>query len=255
MVANYHTHTFRCGHATGTDREYVEQAIMNGIKVLGFSEHCPWIFEDGFVSSKRILPGQVDEYYSSIIDLKKEYSSDITIYIGFESEYIPELMEKQKNLLAKFSFDYMILGEHFTGPENEAVYVAIENSDRELLVKYIDLIIQGMETGLYKYVAHPDLCNFVGDDDFYVEQYTRLCTWLKNNNYPIEINMVGVRDHEYYPSKKFLEIASKVGNTAIIGCDAHFPEALNDKDSIRKCILLAEKYNLRLISYLPDLYP
>ena len=27
VYANYHTHTFRCHHANGTEREYIEQAI------------------------------------------------------------------------------------------------------------------------------------------------------------------------------------------------------------------------------------
>ena len=27
MIANYHTHTWRCSHAAGSEREYVEQAI------------------------------------------------------------------------------------------------------------------------------------------------------------------------------------------------------------------------------------
>ncbi len=44
MLANYHTHTERCYHASGEDKEYVEAAIKAGLKVLGFSDHCPWIF-------------------------------------------------------------------------------------------------------------------------------------------------------------------------------------------------------------------
>ena len=39
MIANYHTHTWRCHHADGTEREYVENAIAAGIKILGFSDH------------------------------------------------------------------------------------------------------------------------------------------------------------------------------------------------------------------------
>ena len=44
MIANFHTHTSRCNHASGTDREYVEAAIeagrepapvMNGIDING----------------------------------------------------------------------------------------------------------------------------------------------------------------------------------------------------------------------------
>ena len=82
MLANYHTHTYRCNHAKGEDREYVEAAIRAGIKVLGFSDHCPWIFDDGYVSSIRMLPQSVDDYFDSIQKLKQEYSNDITIYIG-----------------------------------------------------------------------------------------------------------------------------------------------------------------------------
>ena len=35
MIANYHTHTWRCKHASGTERTYVEQAIAAGLKILG----------------------------------------------------------------------------------------------------------------------------------------------------------------------------------------------------------------------------
>ena len=38
MIANYHTHTWRCRHADGTEREYVERAIEGGLKILGFSD-------------------------------------------------------------------------------------------------------------------------------------------------------------------------------------------------------------------------
>ncbi len=41
FIANYHTHTKRCRHAVGEDREYVEAAIEAGLKVLGFSDHTP----------------------------------------------------------------------------------------------------------------------------------------------------------------------------------------------------------------------
>ena len=33
MIANYHTHTWRCRHADGTEREYVERAIEGGLKI------------------------------------------------------------------------------------------------------------------------------------------------------------------------------------------------------------------------------
>ena len=72
MLANNHTHTKRCNHALGEDREYVEAAIKAGLKVLGFSDHCPFVFEDGHISPIRMLPSQVDDYFTSIDKLKKE---------------------------------------------------------------------------------------------------------------------------------------------------------------------------------------
>ena len=42
MLTNYHTHTTRCGHAEGTEEEYILTALRCGYKVLGFSDHTPW---------------------------------------------------------------------------------------------------------------------------------------------------------------------------------------------------------------------
>ncbi len=253
MLANYHTHTERCQHAKGEDREYIEQAIKSGMKVLGFSDHCPWIFDDGHVSGTRMLPSQLDDYFKSLNDLKKEYASDIKIYIGFESEYIPELMEAQNELFESYPIDYMILGEHFTEREPYGPYTGFPTDNEADLKKYVDLIIEGMETQKYAYVAHPDLLQFTGADEIYEKHYRRLCEYLKVKNIPVEINLLGVQQGRHYPSDKFFAIAEKVGNTAIIGCDAHVPQSLFDTECVKKCERIARRYNLALVDYLPGL--
>lgn len=53
---NLHTHTYRCHHAKGTDEEYVIKAIENGYDLIGFSDHAPYLFPNGYVSSFRMLP-------------------------------------------------------------------------------------------------------------------------------------------------------------------------------------------------------
>lgn len=61
MLTNYHTHTTRCGHAEGTEEEYILTALRCGFKVLGFSDHTPWAYATpGFVSRIRMLPSQLD---------------------------------------------------------------------------------------------------------------------------------------------------------------------------------------------------
>ena len=34
---NYHTHTARCRHATGTEEAYIQTALRSGYTVLGLS--------------------------------------------------------------------------------------------------------------------------------------------------------------------------------------------------------------------------
>lgn len=41
MKFDYHTHHNRCGHATGTVRDYVIAAIEKGLQVIGISDHTP----------------------------------------------------------------------------------------------------------------------------------------------------------------------------------------------------------------------
>ena len=173
-LANYHTHTARCHHAIGEDRYYVEDAIASGKKVLGFSDHCPWVYRDGYLSETRMLPKDLDDYFSSILSLKREYARDITVYVGFESEYIPEQMEAQDKLLSDYPVDYMILGQHFIVPENQGSYMGFEPETEADFIRYIDLIIEGMESGRYRYVAHPDLCPFSKNPTLYETQYLRL---------------------------------------------------------------------------------
>ena len=36
---NYHTHTYRCGHAVGEDEDYILEAIGLGMQTIGFSDH------------------------------------------------------------------------------------------------------------------------------------------------------------------------------------------------------------------------
>ena len=99
LKANYHTHTYRCQHAYGSEREYIEAAIRMGIAELGFSDHVPCPFKDGYVSGIRMTMEQAPEYVYAIRELGKEYASDIKLYVGFEAEYIPEFFKEQEKAL------------------------------------------------------------------------------------------------------------------------------------------------------------
>lgn len=90
---NFHTHTWRCNHANGSDEEYVLEAIENDFEILGFADHCCWKYDSGFVPWIRMKEQEFPHYKSSIMNLKKKYAKDINIRLGMEAEYFPDKMD------------------------------------------------------------------------------------------------------------------------------------------------------------------
>lgn len=248
MIANYHTHTKRCHHASGEDREYVEAAIKAGLKILGFADHCPWVYQDkNFVSGIRLAPWEVDDYFYSLESLKKEYAKDIKIYIGFETEHCPDMIPEQDKLLADYPLDYMICGQHFLKAEYESFYAGRPHADEEFLKAYVDTAIAGMKSGRYLYLAHPDLVNFTGDETVYRNHMKRLCEVLKELDIPVEINVLGLSEGRRYPAKRFLELAKETGNKAIIGVDAHSPKQLLNVEAVERAKGLCREFGLPVV--------
>lgn len=100
LTTNFHTHTTRCNHAVGEDRQYVEAAIKGGLKVLGFSDHSPYFFLGDYYSTFRMKREQVPGYVDSILALKKEYKDDIEIKLGFEQSIIRSISTSCWNFTA-----------------------------------------------------------------------------------------------------------------------------------------------------------
>ncbi|MBQ9765474.1 MAG: histidinol-phosphatase [Lachnospiraceae bacterium] len=247
-IANYHTHTKRCMHAQGEDREYVEAAIESGYKILGFSDHSPQISDDGYLSGMRMSPMEFEGYVDSITALAKEYKNDIKIYLGLETEYFPAMFERLLKLIEPYPVDYMIMGQHWLYNQVPETVATKKRTDEQYLKEYVDQIIEGMKTGYFTYLAHPDVANFVGDVSIYKKHMLRLASTLKEMNIPMEINALGYADNRFYPNKYFLEAVKELEADFVIGVDAHNPEMLRDEARRRGCMELAEKYGLKVIN-------
>lgn len=248
MIANYHTHTFRCGHAKGEDEEYVKRAIEGGIKILGFADHAPFPCNGEYKTGWRVPVEQAEEYVSSLRALREKYKEQITIYIGFEMEYYPKYFDEMLSFVKKAGAEYLILGEHYIGDEeNGKIHCGLGQHDEKELTDYTDCVIEGMKTGKFLYVAHPDVLKYVGSKEHYENQARRLCEASLELDVPLEINLFGIYDNRHYPSDDFLKVAGQVGCKMIFGFDAHNPGRAYDEESLVKAKALVEKYNLNLI--------
>jgi len=247
---NYHTHTQRCGHAIGEDEEYVLEAIKNGYKELGFSDHVmlPGISQKGIRGEYSELEG----YIASINTLKEKYKEQITIYVGLECEYFDEFIDYYKSLLKTKKVDYLILGQHFYFSENGQLVSCTWYAEDILKSeqKYIESLIKGMESGIFKYVCHPDVFCLLEDHwtlDFESMAH-KICRAAIKYDIPLEINLCLTRrvnrDTWRYPSEEFWKIAGSYGVRVVIGADAHNPEMLS-KACFDRAFELIERYNLK----------
>ena len=83
---NFHTHTKRCKHAMGEDKDYINSAIKNNLDILGFSDHGPYP-DNRF--GLRMNFNELEEYKSTLEKLKIKFKNFIQIKIGLEIEYLP----------------------------------------------------------------------------------------------------------------------------------------------------------------------
>lgn len=253
MKANIHTHTFRCGHAQGKEREYIGQALASGLDTMGFSDHCPFRFPDGSESGFRVKCKDAPDYIETLNSLAGEYRGRIDIIPGFEMEYYPEFFDEMLSYVRSLGAKYLILGEHFLGREWPEGKLSIrETDDASDLVTYVDMVIEAMEKQVYSCVCHPDLINFTGDADCYEKEMRRLCRASVLTKTPLEINFLGIRDSRNYPNPAFWKIAGEEGCTAVFGLDAHnVSQAFCDKETLGKANAIASAPGLILAERIP----
>lgn len=244
LTTNLHTHTERCNHAVGEDREYVEAAIAAGIKVLGFSDHVPMPYRNHFHSHIRMRVNEIEDYTSSILSLKEAYKNDITIYLGYEAEYDPEIFPAMLDTIGNYPFDYLIFGAHFVENEYAGFYSGNPTESERDLAAYVKNVVTGLRTGVYTYLAHPDLIHYLGSDEVYEKHMREVCQVAKELNIPLEINLNGLFWKKAYPADRFWRLAKECGNTIVVGFDAHNPELFSDQAVLEKAEALVERLGL-----------
>lgn len=252
MKFNLHTHTPRCRHAVGAEREYIEAAIAAGIETLGFSDHAPMIFHDkDYYSYMRMYPEETQHYFDTLTALREEYKDRIRIHIGFEVEYYPSLFDDFLAYIRRFPVEYLLLGQHFVFDEQGSPYVARATDRTDIFDAYVQQCCDGMERGVFTYLAHPDMVNYIGDRDHYEAQMRRICRKAFETDTPLELNVLGMADRRSYPVERFWQIAAEIGNVAVLGFDAHKPEGLGFADGERECRELAARCGITVLDSVP----
>lgn len=251
MKYNYHTHTYRCNHATGKDEEYVLAAIEADFDEIGFADHSAWNFKN-FTSGIRMKEDELPDYCESIRRLKEKYRDKISIKLGLECEYFPGRLNWLTQQIAKEKIDFLILGHHFCKDEPNSVYNGSLKKPEQLYI-YCDDILESMDSGLFAYIAHPDIFmrGYPVFDEHCKIISEKIIRKSIETGVPLEYNLLGLSHSrndgkQGYPYPEFWEMAGKMKPPVTMGIDAHSPSAYLDKELYESGIAKLESLGLKL---------
>lgn len=254
LKENWHTHTKRCGHATGEDEEYVQAAIQGGLKILGFSDHAAYADP---APGERMNIEQVPDYMNSIHALQQKYAKDIQIYLGMEVEYYPTQWEILSDW--RRQLDYCILGQHELDYFGKSSYDLREPKDLEL---YTDAIEKACSRNLVDYICHPDVClwSYPVLDDSVRQIAARIARIANTYDVPVELNCGsgvarGMRLYEdgeryAYPTRIFFEEFAKAQCRVVIGLDVHNPKLFLTDKYIDRALSVIEGLDCRIVDHI-----
>lgn len=244
MKTNFHTHTYRCKHATGDIDDYVKHAIDSDLDVLGIADHTP-LPEDQWPEDRMTLL-ELEDYTQKIEKAQKENNNKITIFKGMECDPHPSHIDFfKKELLEKRGYDYLISSVHYIEWKNERQHAAMLTEEDQIAI-YKDNLIFGIEQGIFAFVGHPDFFAVTFHKmTTRVEQYCReIFQAASEYNIPLEINGGGfTRKTLNYPWPAFWELGKEYDIQVICNSDAHHPEHVAN---IAESINLAQRFGHKI---------
>ena len=233
LPADYHLHTVRCGHASGSLEEYLKVAQKLGLHEVGFSDHLPLYFlpkdkrEDGIAMDE----SEMEAYFEDVRRARLAFP-DIIVKMGIEADYIPGQEDKLVTLLKKMPLDYVLGSVHYIdgwGFDNPDYIDEYGKRDIDKLYwRYFELLKQAAQSGIFDILAHPDLVKKFGYFPMadMTEVYEDTVQAIKKSNVCIELNTAGLRvpARQMYPAEGFLQLCCRYGVPVTLGSDAHKPE-------------------------------
>lgn len=226
-LADYHTHTPLCRHAEGWPVDYARVAVERGLGELGFADHNPMPeqFDDW-----RMLRDELPRYIEAVEEARAQFPQ-LNIRLGLECDFIPGHEWWIEELAGMADWDYLIGSVHYLRQGWEVdhpQYVARHKGHAEEIWRdYWDLFVQCIRSGLFDFVAHPDLPKKFGitPPGDLRRYYNPAVVALAETGTPFEINTAGLRRdcREMYPARGFIELAHAAGVPLLINSDAHTP--------------------------------
>jgi histidinol-phosphatase (PHP family) len=227
-LPDYHTHTARCGHASGDPSEYVARGRALGLTGIGIADHLPLLPEPDPELSMAVC--DLGDYVAEVQALKA--ADPGYVLLGIEADYRPQTVTEVRALLDGHPFDYVIGSVHHLGAWGFDDPRQMDEYDKrdidDVWVEYFELVGDAAESGLFTILGHLDLVKKFGYRPTRTLdiELDRLVERIARTGVLVEINTAGLHRPvgEAYPTLDILRRLYDAGVPVTFGSDAHRPE-------------------------------
>ncbi|MEM4228878.1 MAG: histidinol-phosphatase [Thermoproteota archaeon] len=238
VKVNYHIHsTYSDGRATIL--EYVKEAVRKGFHEIAFTEHLairPGSMKKLYYS---IDASKIGDYVEEVREAEKSFKG-LKVKAGLEVDYFPGSESLLKDIFESNDLDFTMVSIHWIGEfcldcvkYKKVFEIAVkEEGFDKFYSKYLRLLGEAVESGLFKVIAHFDVVRnwgFKTSSDFKRDEL-KILERAGILEMAVEVSSKGLRNpiKEPYPTRRILEYCGSLHIPITLGTDAH---RLNEIDA------------------------
>ncbi|HML49095.1 MAG TPA: PHP domain-containing protein, partial [Clostridia bacterium] len=182
-------------HGGGEIEAYILEGIARGLEILAITEHVPL---PGDPDPFRLRCAEFEAFNDELDRMIARYAGQIRVLKGFECEYYPKLLERYKRFREEYGYRVLLLGHHTDCANTVDNFLLTEPSQ---LRNYADEVCEGLETGLFDILAHPDvvMAGYGRYDTALCEAMKQIFAACERLDIPVEINANGHHYRRGYP--------------------------------------------------------
>jgi histidinol-phosphatase (PHP family) len=209
---------------------YLAAAEEAGVEELGVSEHLYRFAQALELWRHPFWEQQARDDLAAYC----EFVRTTPLRLGIECDFVPGAEDRIANLLEAHDFDYVIGSVHFIGEgavDHEGYDAWESDGDPDSIWRrYFETLAEGVRSGLFDIVAHPDLVKVWGRARPFPEHdprsyYEPAVEAIAETGIAVEISTAGLRKpvEEIYPAPAFAEMCVEAGAVFALSSDAHVP--------------------------------
>ena len=212
----------------------LDQAVSLGLKEICITDHIDY----DYPNNPNLFLFNLDEYFSVLSSLQKEYQSVLSVRIGMEYGLMPHLGAHLQKLASSYPFDFIIGSSHVIDrmdPYYPAYWEGKQESDG--ILRYFESILENLNTcSDFDVYGHMDyIVRYLPSQkksysyEIYQEVIEQCLRQLIAMGKGIEVNTAGFKYGLNAPNPR-IEIIQRYrelgGEIITVGSDGHTPEHL-----------------------------